>query len=232
MRKNPRRILSPQRLPFRHPGIGSRTKLACTACMLKLNLNSEMEERSLRLRLRRPCLQQASRTLRVPSASLRAGGMTVFGGCMLKAISTSLAIRCDLRPLQVFTRLLLLPVGVIWHHFFVTCPGGEFLGPRISPRLRQALGKFNDDRQEREEEPTGNRSNAVERRTAGVCRTRFDGERQLLWCARANGAALETGYSCPYQIVSGGMGERAGYLLSGPESQVFCGWIGVCHGGS
>jgi hypothetical protein len=27
MRKNPRRILSPQRLPFRHPGIGRRTKL-------------------------------------------------------------------------------------------------------------------------------------------------------------------------------------------------------------
>src|SRR5690242_20290621 len=29
MRKNPRRILSPQRLPFRHPGIGRRTKVTC-----------------------------------------------------------------------------------------------------------------------------------------------------------------------------------------------------------
>jgi hypothetical protein len=29
MRKNPRRILSPQRLPFRHPGIGRRIKVTC-----------------------------------------------------------------------------------------------------------------------------------------------------------------------------------------------------------
>ena len=27
MRKNPRRILSPQRLPFRHPGIGRNNKI-------------------------------------------------------------------------------------------------------------------------------------------------------------------------------------------------------------
>jgi hypothetical protein len=29
MRKNPRRILSPQRLPFRHPGKGRTRKVAC-----------------------------------------------------------------------------------------------------------------------------------------------------------------------------------------------------------
>src|SRR5207249_6775695 len=37
MRKNPRRILSPQRLPFRHPGMGSRTKLTCRPRTLKAN---------------------------------------------------------------------------------------------------------------------------------------------------------------------------------------------------
>src|SRR5436309_941028 len=37
MRKNPRRILSPQRLPCRHPGIGSRTKLTCRPRTLKAN---------------------------------------------------------------------------------------------------------------------------------------------------------------------------------------------------
>jgi hypothetical protein len=29
MRKNPRRILSPQRLPFRHPGRAATRKVAC-----------------------------------------------------------------------------------------------------------------------------------------------------------------------------------------------------------
>jgi hypothetical protein len=35
MRKNPRRILSPQRLPFRHPGRAAKEKVAWTACMLQ-----------------------------------------------------------------------------------------------------------------------------------------------------------------------------------------------------
>src|SRR5690242_5665073 len=37
MRKNPRRILSPQRLPFRHPGIGRTSKLTRRPRMLKSN---------------------------------------------------------------------------------------------------------------------------------------------------------------------------------------------------
>ena len=68
MRKNPRRILSPQRLPFRHPGIGRTTKLTCTAGALKLNLNSVIEERYL---------PAEDRALRV--------GMTGLGRCALKS---------------------------------------------------------------------------------------------------------------------------------------------------
>lgn len=36
MRKNPRRILSPQRLPFRHPGTGSMEKVACMGAALNV----------------------------------------------------------------------------------------------------------------------------------------------------------------------------------------------------